>query len=490
MSFSSVRFQLTLWNVLVLMIVLFGCGLALVYRTQTYLLNGVDQSLEDRARPLLAPHPPPAPPPGRPPGMQPGFGGPSANGFPAGFGGPPMGFPPPDRGGPPMRLPAGIRRIPLNSPDDSGPSPFDQAAFRESAGGGTVWTTIDLDGARTRLYSAPVRGAGGGVDAVVQVEQPLAPMEEQVANLTRMLLTLIPLGMLAAGAGGAFLTARALKPVQQMADSVGRIQAEDLGQRLPVRGNDEFSHLATTLNAMLARLQAAFDEQRRFTMDASHELKTPLTVIKAKTSVALTRERPAESYRGVIEAVDRAADQMAGIVQDLLLLAQADSGQLGKDADELSLRDLIEKAREGVWVSDGPPIEVDLPDPAPPVVGNATQLARVVRNLLQNAVGHTPADGCVRVSARERAGEIEIAVSDTGEGIAPEHISHLTERFYRVDTARSRQTGGTGLGLAICKSIVEAHDGRLEIESALGAGTTVRIFLPDSPSRRETLRIR
>jgi two-component system phosphate regulon sensor histidine kinase PhoR len=178
----------------------------------------------------------------------------------------------------------------------------------------------------------------------------------------------------------------------------------------------------------------------------------------------------------VIETVDRAADQMAGIVQDLLLLAQADSGQLGQNQERLCVREIAEKALEGVWATDSPPIQLDISEPSPAIFGNGGQIKRALRNLAQNAIDHTPTGGCVIISAVAQAGEVEIAVVDNGEGIAREHIVHLTERFYRVDTARSRQTGGTGLGLAIVKSIVDAHGGRLRIESSPGAGTTVRVW--------------
>lgn len=491
--FSSVRVQLTVWNVVVLMVVLFVCGLALVYRTQAYLMDNLDQSLEDRARPALNPHQPPGPPPGMPPGMM-GAEGLSGPGFDPRPGMPLRGlptnslpefWPPGAQGVPPRmifhppRLPNDVRVLSMNGPSAFGQAePFDQAAYRASLSGRTIWATINQDGERWRVYSAPGIGPGGRVDRVVQAEQSLAPIEAEIADLTRVLLALIPLGMIAAALGGAFLAGRALAPVQQIAATADRIQAEDLGKRLPVRGSDEFSRLGRTLNAMLERLQRAFDDQRRFTMDASHELKTPLTVIKAKTSVALTRQRPAESYRAVIETVDRAADQMAAIVQDLLLLAQADSGQLGQNRERVCIRDIAEKAVAGVWAEISAPIQWDIPEPSPVVFGNAGQLTRAMRNVVQNAIDHTPGNGCVIISAVEQAGQVEITVVDNGEGIAREHIAHLAERFYRVDLARSRQTGGTGLGLAIVKSIVDSHGGRLLIESCLGSGTTVRLRLP------------
>jgi heavy metal sensor kinase len=304
-------------------------------------------------------------------------------------------------------------------------------------------------------------------------------MKAEIADLVRTLLTLIPLGLIAAAVGGAFLTGRSLRPVQRIATEVDRIQAEDLGRRLPTAGNDEFSRLASTLNAMFARLQASFEEQKRFTMDASHELKTPLTIIKAKTSVALIKPRPAESYRSVIETVDQAADRMNDIVQDLLLLAHADSGQLARDRKIVRATDLIKEALDGVWNEDGPAVVTEISNPVPEILCNPGQLSRAIRNIVENAVQHTPSGGCVRIRADSTCGPVQITVADTGEGIAAEHLPHLTERFYRVDKARSRESGGSGLGLSICKGIVEAHGGTMEIESTLGVGTTIRIQLPN-----------
>ncbi|HEX5324155.1 MAG TPA: ATP-binding protein [Capsulimonadaceae bacterium] len=479
MFLSSVRFQLTVWNVLVLMVILFGCGLALLFQMQASLLQNIDRELADHVRPALS-----APFGPRPP--QPGFqqSGQSPAGFMNDQPFPMPPGPPPDSGqGPPgPRHPNDMRVLNPRGVDmgAGGLKAFDEDSFLRSLGGETVSSTVEQNHQLWRVYSTPRRRPDGQIGAVVQAEQSLAPMEQEKADLVRTLLTLIPLGLIAAGVGGAFLTGRSLRPVQRIATEVDRIQAEDLGRRLPEAGNDEFSRLTKTLNAMLGRLKAAFEEQRRFTMDASHELKTPLTVIKAKTSIALTKPRQQDVYRAVIETVDHAADQMAQIVQDLLLLAQADSGHLGRDRQMVLIQDMIHSALAGVWAEGGPPVAVELGDPPPTVPCNPGQLTRVVRNLVENAVRHTPKSGSVTVGAVCLPDGVQITVADDGEGIAPEHLPHLTERFYRVDTARSRETGGSGLGLAICKSIVEAHKGRLEIESAVGAGTTVRIWLPDN----------
>jgi signal transduction histidine kinase len=258
-----------------------------------------------------------------------------------------------------------------------------------------------------------------------------------------------------------------------------------------VEGHDELSELAATFNGMLGRLEQAFlrlalalEQQRRFTADASHELRTPLTIIKAHTSLALEEERTNQEYRQALVAADRAADATTRIVQDLLLLARADAGQLRPEAPPAGMRrptpirEVLDSAAEAFRGPAIAPIRIELPDPSPAVPGDRSQLVRLFSNLLENAVRHTPPDGRIVVSVAEQPPGLVVRVADTGEGISPEHLPHVCERFYRVDAARTRRQGGTGLGLAICASMVEAHGGSLAIDSVVGRGTTVTVRLP------------
>lgn len=180
----------------------------------------------------------------------------------------------------------------------------------------------------------------------------------------------------------------------------------------------------------------------------------------------------------MLRKVDQAADVMSRIVQDLLLLARSDAGELVKEERPVALGAVLERALNAVKRPETARLNLTLPDPSPTVLGDDHHLLRLFTNLLENATRHTPPEGRVSVEARCLNGTVLVEVRDTGEGIAPEHLPHLCERFYRVDTARSRARGGTGLGLAICTSIVEAHGGRLQIDSRLGAGTTVTVSLP------------
>jgi heavy metal sensor kinase len=362
-------------------------------------------------------------------------------------------------------------------------SAWDKDLFRESLEGKKIFTTLESEEPR-RIYSMSLV-KDNRIIGVVQADHPLTEMRSLLKGLTRTLIMLIPLALLAAAMGGAFLTGRALRPVRDISQAAEEIGAEDLSKRLPTTGGDEFAGLASNFNKMFDRLQfafqnleSAFERQRRFTADASHELRTPLTTIKANTSLALFGERTPAEYRKALQSADRAADSMNRIVQDLLFLARSDSGQLGLNLYPILVEEVLQRSIGDVSaLSSQVPVHLQVADPNLKVAGDFHYLVRLFDNLLTNALRHTT-EGSIVVSARQDRSQVVIQVTDTGEGIAPEHLSHLGERFYRVDAARSRSQGGFGLGLAICKSVVQEHGGEMEFESELGKGTTVTVTLP------------
>lgn len=355
-----------------------------------------------------------------------------------------------------------------------------------------------------RVLTAALRLPRSGViDAVLQVAAPLTPAHLQVALLSRKLLALLPIALLIAGFGAAFLTDRALRPVRAVIRAAGGISvAQDLSARLAVSGNDEFSQLASTFNGMVARLeetfsdlQRAYEQQRRFVADASHELRTPLTIIKANTSLALSDPDLDPGSREVLTEVDRAVDRTSRIVQDLFLLARSDSGRLPMDPRLINIGDLLREVCERSHylgagsVGGKAPVRIELPDTGGDALvrGDPNHLERLFTNLIENALRHTPADGEIIVHVESGGGgrdRVVVRVTDNGEGIAPDHLPRICERFYRVDSARARTEGGTGLGLAISEAIAEAHGGAISIESKLGEGTTVRVALPRADTGR------
>lgn len=488
---GTVRLRMTLWNVAVLAFILGVMGAVVRYKVQVDRFAAVDRTLAERAHES-----------GRLYALGPPYTGRKADR-------PRLLDPmvaaaegslvrPKPRALPPL-LPRIIPRD--RTGRDHWDRAWDQNAFVRSLSGRTVYSTVRERGTPMRILSMPIERRGK-IEEVVQLAYPLDGVLRDIDGLTSTLLALVPFGLLAAGLGGAFLAGRALRPVREIAATAARLGASDLSERLPVAqdapgaGRDEFSTLSSSFNAMLARLEEAFDRQRRFTADASHELRTPLSIIQANTSMALEHPWPEDRYREFLSAIDGAAGRQSQIVEELLFLARADAGRLARDVGPVCLIEALEEAAESVLrpiphpegARRPPGIRLESIDPALVVPGSGSELTRLFTNLLENAVRHTPPEGTVTVSAVVDTMSVTVIVSDTGEGIAPEHLPHLGERFYRVDAARSAAprgyTGGTGLGLAICRSIVDAHGGKMTIESTVGEGTVVRVrLLLFSPQR-------
>ena len=366
--------------------------------------------------------------------------------------------------------------------------PWDNDAVDRAVNGQDTYSTVSDHGTPLRIYTMPLM-LGDKIVGVIQVAKSLTEVYDELSNVDQRLIELLPLALLFAGICGAFLTTRALSPVRQIAHAASQIEAASLSGRLPVTGGDEFAELAITINGMLARLEGAFqklelayEQQRRFAADASHELRTPLTVIKANTSLALSEHTVNDEVYAAMSAIDRAADRTSRIVQDLLLLARSDAGELSVALVPTDIDTILSQAVDMTQVPSSAPVvlkeEGELGNGTLKALGDRDSLVRLFMNLFTNAMRHTPETGIVAVTVKREGNSLKVLVSDNGEGIEPQHLPHITERFYRVDKARSRKQGGTGLGLAICKSIVEAHHGMLDIESAVGKGTTVSVTLP------------
>jgi heavy metal sensor kinase len=341
--------------------------------------------------------------------------------------------------------------------------------------------TVETDAARWRVYTQLVAGSNGPPTGWLQVIQPLAPVQEALEGLSRQMLLGFPLAVLLAAAGGLFLARRALAPVDQITSTAAALSASDLSRRIGYRGSpDELGRLATTFDAMLDRLAAAFARERRFTADAAHELRTPLTALKGRIEVALSRPRSAEEHTATLRALADDVERLARLSNDLLLLARLDDGELRPEHAPVRLDDLLASVVESVrdlaevrgLTFHGQPM------PALTVMGDLSQLSRLFLNLLDNALKFTPAGGVIRVSLASDDTWAIITVADTGLGIAPEHLPLLGRRFYRGEADRVRGAGGSGLGLAIAGEIARAHGGAISLASALGQGTTATVRLP------------
>jgi heavy metal sensor kinase len=292
----------------------------------------------------------------------------------------------------------------------------------------------------------------------------------------------IPVAVVLSVAGGSFLARRALEPIGAMADRARRITAESLDERLPVEDRgDEFGRLATIFNETLGRLQGSFERLRRFTADASHELRTPLTAMRSVGEVALHDSLDPATYRDVIGSMLEEVERLTGLVENLLLLTRAESGRLQPASTVVDVGSLATRAAEALRVL-AEEKEQTLTVETEGVVRarcDPALLRQGIVNLVDNAIKYTPARGSIHVGVKLlRTGDAAIEVKDTGPGIARVHHQRIFERFYRLETARSKSSGGMGLGLAITRWTVEANGGRIELESEEGRGSLFRVVLP------------
>lgn len=332
----------------------------------------------------------------------------------------------------------------------------------------------------------PVRILGepytiGGAPVVIRVARSETRLRHELNELLFVLGVGFPVAIGIAAFGGYALARRALAPVSRMADQARTITAERLSERLPViNPDDELGHLALVFNDTFARLEHSFEQLRRFTSDASHELRTPLTAIRSVGEVGLRAHRDEKVYREIIGSMLEEADRLGRLVDSLLTLSRADAGQVKLARERVDLTELAREVVNHLGVLAEEKRQVVSVEATGSVYATVDRLVlrQAVINLIDNAIKYTPEGGYIRVVGRDEPLGSTLEVIDTGPGIAAEYQAHIFNRFYRVDKARSRELGGTGLGLAIARWAVEAHGGRIELESEESKGSTFRIILP------------
>jgi len=347
---------------------------------------------------------------------------------------------------------------------------------------GTSWqgTITAHNGHFVRLYSTALV-ENGRVFGVVQVGEPLASLDNTLRSILLEFLLIVPFVLVFGALGSYWLAARAFGPIHRLTRTAQQIEAEDLQQRVPVpRARDEVQDLALTFNEMIERLDKAFTQQRRFVADASHELRTPVAAIRSLTDVVLAQGATEEEYVNVLSEVNVVTERLGHLINDLLTLARADEGQVLLERKPVRLDLLatdVAESTESLAIERDITVVVDAQEPVL-VLGDEVRLIQVILNLLQNALTYTNAGGKVSLIVEAGDKNALLTVRDTGIGIAPEHLEHIFERFYRADAARSRADGGSGLGLAIVDWIVRAHKGTISVESQPGKGTTFTVSLP------------
>jgi heavy metal sensor kinase len=266
-----------------------------------------------------------------------------------------------------------------------------------------------------------------------------------------------------------------------MTEAARRISAEHLDERVHTSGTgDELDRLAVTLNDMLGRLDDAFRQMRQFSADASHELQTPLTILQGELEVALRAPRTPDEYRRVLTSALEETARIASLVEGLLLLSRADAGVLRMDYQPVDLARLVTEVCEHIRVlADACGVTLDL-EPLTPITiqGDQQHLRRLILNLVDNGIKYTPAGGRVTLALHKAGTCAVLRVSDTGIGLAPEEQERIFQRFYRAPAAVSRGEEGSGLGLCIARSIVEAHGGSIQVDSANDHGSVFTVYLP------------
>ena len=469
---KSVRAKLTLFTIMLVALAIGATGLLVSLRVRANLMAELDRQLEQVvAEAKLGAPSEGFPPTGPPPEV------PASVGAPGALQDRQLEFLRSDQDQVTLNLSTTEPRLLPVDPDGSfrpGPVADDPAGAEAALKAGNEFHDYAGSLGPMRSLSRRIQGHGK-VLAVVQASRPLGPVQHQVADLNRALAMTIPIALIIAAISGAALIGGAMRPLRKLADAAQHLDADLSGSRLPAQGSDEFAELAKTFNAAFDRTAAAFAQLERFTGDAGHELRTPIAAIKSNSSYLLhLADLPPES-REAVTSIDRSADRMARLVDDLLLLARHDAGKLEPVWEPVQIEPLLQEVVDQLG---SPEVEVCI-ESGRTFTGDPDAVRRVAANLISNAVRY--AQSHVKVRVRLEGDLLTLSVSDDGSGIAPEHLARLGERFYRADSARARDSGGFGLGLAIVKELCAAHGGALTLESRPGTGTTASATLRVRP---------
>jgi len=360
----------------------------------------------------------------------------------------------------------------------------------------TYETNHSLGNTPLRIITYPVK-ENNQVTKMIQVASSLEDVEDALNTLLIILIVTVPSILMIASLGGQFLANKALKPVDRVTQTARMITSQNLNQRIQtLKVKDEISRLIDTFNEMISRLDQSFRQIKQFTTDASHELKTPLTILKGEVEVALRKKRPLHEYEQILESNLEEIDRMSKIVEDLLLLSKADIGEIRLNREDIHLTRFISGLTEQMKILAQPKnirIEISNHQNEIHVFGDTLRMRELFINLIENGIKYTEAGGSILITlTKETDGSLspltpkekkaatfaKITVADTGIGIAKDDQEKIFNRFFRVDKARSREQGGSGLGLSICKWIVEAHQGEITVESEPGKGSSFIVRLP------------
>ncbi len=360
--------------------------------------------------------------------------------------------------------------------------------FQSPSSGIGILPEADILSDRTVLRSLPsaaggfVRVAGRRVGPfVIQVAYTEQVTQAVLEHLLSIFLLLAPIALFVSVAGGWFLSGVVFRPIRQISQLALKITAQNLDQQIPPRKvNDELGELITTINGMIRRLRQSFDQMREFSVNVAHELKTPLTILKGESELALAKPITRTAGEKLATTYLEETVRMSRIVEDLLMLAKADAGQLVLQREPVPMADLVQELFEDAQILCATKklhVVLGANDIAN-VRGDAHRLRQLFRAILSNAVQYTDPGGEIHISSRAGAKDLLVEIEDTGIGIPAESMGKIFERFYRVEDARDHARGGSGLGLPIAKWIAEVHQGSISVRSTHGAGSSFTVRLP------------
>ena len=339
---------------------------------------------------------------------------------------------------------------------------------------------MGANGQSFRLYSTMLTD-DKHVVGIVQVGQSLTKLDSDLQHILFGLLIATPFVLILCAFGSYWLAGRAFGPIHRLTNTAREISARDLDQRVPVpQAQDEVRDLSIIFNQMIERLERAFEQQRRFVADASHELRTPVSVIRSMTDLAIAQPSNAEDNLTVLREVNAESERLGHLINDLLALARADEKQIQLDSEPVRLDLLaadVVASMESLATERHLTLCTENLDAAT-VMGDAARLIQIIIGLVDNALTYTNEGGRIALSVKVSNTQAYLIVRDTGIGIAQKDIPHIFERFYRADPARSKAVGGSGLGLAIAQWLAHAHSGSISVESQPGQGSTFTLTLP------------
>ncbi len=373
-------------------------------------------------------------------------------------------------------------KIAIETPNMSDEVPitaFDNITKKSNVVSSTNWISPKRKNRKRHDYLLLSTAANNSTNQYIQMAMDISGERKIVKDYREGVFFILLIGIFCSALLGMLVTRRGLKPLRDMTSSTQRITVTKLKERLnPITWPKELFVFATAFNDMLNRIEEGVNRLSQFSGDLAHELRTPINVLMGEAEISLSRPRSAEEYRAVIESSLEEFQRLSQMIENLLFLAATENPNIHFHPKIIDIKKIIDNVINFFdAISEDKNVKIISEGKSNFIVGDESMLQRAFTNFVSNALQHTQAGGVIKLSIQSlQEGTCYLTITDTGDGISAEHIPHLFDRFYRVDTARSKQTGGTGLGLAIVKSIMELHKANIMIDSRIGQGTTVTLI--------------